>query len=364
MSTTEIYRDWRALDSLAPAWSEILASCSKGIDGPDATCSVPWARAIAATHLRTAAVRLFVVSSAGVPVAIFPTYLSTTAGFPLARRELRAMTEVYGGRCGFLIRDGNGSVLATLQDQLVADAHEWDAFVFTVVADSASHRSLKSMAARHRLPCRIVSTTQSPYIDIAAGWDALLAGLPKKMRWTIRKSEKDLSDLGRLQYDHVVAPQGTAALLAAIYEVEQGSWKAESGTSITAQAHQRVFYEALVETAAEVGMLNAHVLRLDGRPIAYILGLSADDGTFLDLKESFVLSHAEHSPGHVLKRFAIPTLVASGVHTYDFMGNCEPYKMRWTDKTYRCATLCIYSPTLRGRLAWWRTRLARVMKRT
>jgi CelD/BcsL family acetyltransferase involved in cellulose biosynthesis len=74
-------------------------------------------------------------------------------------------------------------------------------------------------------------------------------------------------------------------------------------------------------------MLSAHVLRLDGRPLAYILGVAAGDGAFLDLKESFDASYAQYSPGHVLKRFAMETLIARGVGIYDFMRACEPYKL-------------------------------------
>ena len=57
------------------------------------------------------------------------------------------------------------------------------------------------------------------------------------------------------------------------------------------------------------------------------------DGTFLDLKESFVVAHSENSPGHVLKRYAMQTLLSRGI---------RPCKMRWTDQTYRCSTVSIY----------------------
>src|SRR5206468_7359533 len=124
----------------------------------------------------------------------------------------------------------------------------------------------------------------------------------------------------------------------------------------------RDFYEALVAAAARHGFLSAHVLRLDGKPLAYTLGLASVDGTFLDLKESFVAAHSEHSPGHVLKRYAMQTLLSRGIRLYDFMGACERYKMRWTDKTYRCSTVSIYNRTVRGRYWYWRSRLGRALK--
>jgi CelD/BcsL family acetyltransferase involved in cellulose biosynthesis len=189
----------------------------------------------------------------------------------------------------------------------------------------------------------------------------VLAKLPKKTRWTIRKGLKELQALGTLEYDHVTKRDGVNRLMQNIYEVESCSWKDEIGTSITAQTEQRRFYEALVEVASDSGLLSAHVLRLNDKPVAYILGLTSADGTFLDLKESFARPYADYSPGHVLKRFAIATLIASGTRIYDFMGACEPYKMRWTDKTYRRVTLSIYNQGLRGRFWYWRSRLGRAL---
>ena len=75
--------------------------------------------------------------------------------------ELRAMTEVYAGRCGFLVRDDDAAALTALQDSLLATAAEWDALVFTVVEGSSSHRNLESMAARHGLHSLVAGTTPS-----------------------------------------------------------------------------------------------------------------------------------------------------------------------------------------------------------
>jgi CelD/BcsL family acetyltransferase involved in cellulose biosynthesis len=209
------------------------------------------------------------------------------------------------------------------------------------------------------IPVRVLGKYESPYIELHPTWEALLAALPKKMRWTIRKSEKDLSALGSLTYEEVTAPEGVASLLAAIYEIEQKSWKEQSGTSITAQAGQREFYESCVAQGAQAGILSAHVLRLDGKPIAYILGIAAGDGVFLDQKESFDLAYSEHSPGHVLKHFAIERLLARGVKLYDLMGECEQYKMRWTSKTYTRLSLALYNRNLGGRLSHLRSMLRR-----
>jgi CelD/BcsL family acetyltransferase involved in cellulose biosynthesis len=182
----------------------------------------------------------------------------------------------------------------------------------------------------------------------------VLARLPKKTRWTIRKGEAELRGRGTLTYQEITSHDSAPGLIEDIYSIEARSWKHGAGTAITSQSRQQEFYEALIPCAAIAGVLSAHVLRLDNYPIAYILGIAADDGVFLDLKESFDQTYSGFSPGHVLKKFAIEALIARGTRTYDFMGNCEDYKMRWTDRTYRVETLSLVNRNLIGRLIRFR----------
>jgi hypothetical protein len=59
----------------------------------------------------------------------------------------------------------------------------------------------------------------------------------------------------------------------------------------------------------------------------------------------------------VLKRFAFERLISRGVSLYDFMGRCEPYKMRWTDRTYRSLTVALFNGSIAGSLGYLRSRL-------
>ena len=75
---------------------------------------------------------------------------------------------------------------------------------------------------------------------------------------------------------------------------------------------------------------------------------SAGLRTIKDLKESFDSSFANHSPGHVLKKHAISTLIDESIECYDFMGQCEPYKMRWTDQTYERLSCALFNRNVPG----------------
>jgi CelD/BcsL family acetyltransferase involved in cellulose biosynthesis len=353
---SSVHNGWSNLGSFAADWDRILRSCQRGAQGPDATCSYAWAEALVRSHLRDAELRLLTVSSAAQTVAVLPVYAPATRAGMLGPRALCAVTEAHAGRCGLLALDNDPATLDELLDRLVTDLRPWDVFHLTVVENSDAHAALLRAAPRLTLRLRCVSTATSPYIRLADTWDGVFASLAKKMRWTIRKAEKDLRDKGELTYAGIADPAQVDSLLDSIYKVEQSSWKEQSGTSITAQRSQREFYEALIRVAAREKILSAHVLKLGTQPIAYILGIAAGDGAFLDLKESFDASFSEYSPGHVLKRFAIESLIARGVRIYDLMGACEPYKMRWTDQTYTSLRIAVFNRTLRGSAAYWRSR--------
>jgi CelD/BcsL family acetyltransferase involved in cellulose biosynthesis len=362
--TAQILAGWEPLIALSADWDRILTSCSKGVAGPDTTCSFTWSQALATTHLRNAQLRTLVVRSGSDAVAIVPTYFSGSRRSPLRPRELRLITQAHSGRSGVLAADNDAALIEFALESLMRDVPGWDVFQLGVVEGSESHQAVMQAASRLGLHVHVLDSGASPYVELAPTWDAVLGALPKKMRWTIRKSEKDLQGKGRLDYEEITTPDRVGSLLESIYAVERKSWKEESKTSITAHAEQQGFYETLVRLAAERGVLSAHVLRLNDEPLAYILGLAGADGVFLDLKESYDAAYREHSPGHVLKRYAIEAILARGVRLYDFMGGCEQYKLRWTDRTYRRVTLAICNRSFGGVVAHYRAVLSgRLRKR-
>lgn len=340
-------------------WDRILGTCSRTVQGPDATCSWTWAEALRRTLLKETELQLLIVSADSQNVAIVPTYRQVAKAFPLDKRELRVITEVHAGRRGLLVAHDNPDIVEFVLGRLCADIPAWDVALLGAVRNSPSYAAIEEAARRTGFRMRSIAVQRSPYIELATSWDKMIATLPKKTRWTIRKSERELASKGSLTYERISEPALVDSLLASIFEIERNSWKQEAGSSMIVQSRQQMFYETLAKLAAENGMLSAHMLRLSSQPIAYILGITSADGVFLDLKESFDANFAEYSPGHVLKRFALESLIASGIRVYDFMGRCEAYKMRWTDKTYQCDTIALYRPTVRGSLFYLRSGLAR-----
>lgn len=347
------------LRELYGRWDDLLASTYCGIPGNDATYSSTWTSALAESLLRDRAISALTVNGPEGTLALLPYYRQPAQGLLGLSRRLSAATEVYSGRTSFIARNNSAELCDLLLAALGNTIPQWDSFQLTVVQNSAAHRALYAQVRNGNLLATSILAEESPYIALLGNWADTFESLPKKLRWTIRKSEKDLSMLGALTYEHHHSPDTADELQSSIYEIEKQSWKEHAGSSITTHGEQQEFYDAFIRLGSRAGLLSAHLLKLDNKPLAYILGVRTSDHMFLDLKESFVQSHAKYSPAHVLKRFAFETLINSGVVVYDFMGACEPYKMKWTDKTYRRITIIIYNRTIRGRLGHLKSLMAR-----
>jgi CelD/BcsL family acetyltransferase involved in cellulose biosynthesis len=153
-----------------------------------------------------------------------------------------------------------------------------------------------------------------------------------------------------------------ASFLKAMLQIERNSWKETVGTSVTKNDYQKKLYEELTDIMVEKHCFTGHTLELNGKPIAYVYGLLFN-GTFSDLKESFDSSYHAYSPGQVLKTFILQRLIEDNVRYYDYMGVCEPYKMRWTKDTYARSNYVIYNGNLGGLAARFSSGIGRLWTR-
>lgn len=334
--------------AFADAWLSLAqASLADGRD-LDITTTAEWSEALRHSHLNGAPARIAMADAGSGIEGLFPYYRTVEHVRGIRCRKLNALSQLYSGRNRLVALDP-ARFAEQLLDALLADEATWDWLCLTLVDDSVSHRALTAAAARRGFPLETIAVNDSPYIDLPPSRETYFDTLSKKFRWLLRTSRKKLGEEGELDYRLYATPDEVAPFLEAIYDIEKGSWKEGSGTSITANDTQRAFYERFSPVAARRGWLRGHVLSLNQEPIAYIYGIRLGP-VFHDLKESYKVTMRDHSPGHVLKTFALPDLIAEGVTRYDFCGKCDDFKMKWTALTYRRRDLTLHRRTLRARL--------------
>jgi CelD/BcsL family acetyltransferase involved in cellulose biosynthesis len=345
-------------DECAPLrdpWNQIVAARSGEILQLDVTCSFEWAMTLWRNHLGKKEQRVLVLEADGEIAGVLPLYQFRKQVHGLPCRAIAPLTELYSGRCGFILRDLGSGQFEALFGAICEAEKNWDVFQFSLVEGSEQHRQFFTWQRKSGLACEEIARQTSPYIVLQESWEQHFASLPKKFRSTIRNGDKRMRERGRLEYREFRQNADIDFFAAAMLEIERDSWKETAGSSLTANRLQETFHTEFLKSALQAGWLSGHLLLLDGEPVAYIYGLLYY-GIFSDLKESYKNRYREMSPSHVLKAFAFESLYAHRARLYDFMGVCEDYKMKWTDKTYSRTTYLLYNRTARG---WAARRLGR-----
>src|SRR5690606_19076850 len=200
-------------------WDRVWRSCGNGVLGPDATCSFVWTKTLSRTLLCDADVEIHVLSESSEVVGLLPVYRRTARNAALHKVELRLITEAYAGRSGFLVKENDAALTASLLEQLKLRPNSWDVFLFSTVDGSPSQAIAIDAAKKLGFKAVRISESRSPYIVLADGFESAFGSLPKKMRWTIRKSERDLRARGNVEYQELKSQQETDELIRCIYDI-------------------------------------------------------------------------------------------------------------------------------------------------
>ena len=333
--------------ALKHAWNRIAMCHSDGVSQLDVTSTYEWAAALGRIFLENKNQKVLLLKDEEEIAGLLPFYESEKTIHGIKCRRVSPITEIYSGRSGFLLDEPRVDHLEAIIEYLRKDLGDWDVFVFTLVDGSPSLVLWEELQGRRGYRCEKICSETSPYIVFEGTWPEYFASLPKKFRWTIRNGGKKLRAVGEVLYKEFESDSDVEYFAEAMLAIERASWKESAGSSVTANAYQESFYREFFPAAASSGWFCGHLLELNGEPIAYICGLRYKN-IFCDLKESYKHQYTEFSPGHVLKMFAFERLYAQEVSHYDFMGACEDYKMRWTDKTYTRSSYVMYRDSLRG----------------
>lgn len=180
---------------------------------------------------------------------------------------------------------------------------------------------------RGRSTRRVVE--RSPFVDLSDGWEDRLD--PHVVRETRRRARR-LEERGRVQLDLRDGSDGLEGLLAEGFAVEASGWKGRQGTAVSSSPATAAFYTEVAAWAAALGLLRLAFLRLDGRAIAFDLGLEVDGTAYL-LKTGYDETERGAGPGKLLRIEVLRDCARRGVSTYELLGDAVPWKSEWTSSS-------------------------------
>jgi CelD/BcsL family acetyltransferase involved in cellulose biosynthesis len=200
-----------------------------------------------------------------------------------------------------------------------------------------------------------------PWLELPASYEELLGSVSASLRSQIKRRRRGLEkQLGEVSCRTVAGGESFDADLETFLRLEASGWKGTSGTAILSAPATERLYRGFAHAAAARGWMRLYVLEAGGEPIAADYGCAfAGCGVFV--KTGFDEAHSRLSPGLVLRAEVLRLSIEEGLHGYDFLGEADTYKTRWTQEVRPRTRLYAYRGLARPGYAY-RTTLRPLLK--
>ncbi len=212
-------------------------------------------------------------------------------------------------------------------------------------ANAADCEGVERAAGRYRVLRRPVMS--SPYVLVDRDWESYWASLSKNLRGTVRRCRRRLAERGDLTVTVCGDSTNLDEMLEEGFELEASGWKGEAGTAIASRPETRLFYRRVSAWAARTGILSLGFLRVDGKAVAFSLALESDGRHYL-LKPGHDADWDSFGPGTVLTAEMIERCFTRGLQAYEFLGDADEYKLRWTDACHERIRVQAFAPGIGG----------------
>jgi len=270
-----------------------------------------------------------------------------------ARRRtavIQSLTNVESPRFEFLSRDSRIDVQEGLWKTL-CEAGRWDVICLDYLPeDSPTLRAGIKVADELGWYRVVEETLESPWRPLRqppAAWDE---GLTRKFKANLRNRDRRLRMLGEVTFAVAKAGAEQRAALEVFYALEASGWKGERGTAIARRASAKAFYDRLVERTAPHTLIPT--LSVAGRPAAAQL-IRVQGRTLFMLKTAYDPAFSPYAPGQLLTARLIRYGIDRGMEALDFLAENMTWKGDWAPRLRRHYSLLLFSPSARGRYAYW-----------
>lgn len=287
----------------------------------------------------------------GAAVGIAPLMKTTEKRRGVTARAVAFMANYHSNRTGFILAGDGREALDALCDHIATRCEDVDLWMLDFIPEGSNGDILLPGVLRARnLPHVIMRSLVSPFITIDRPWDAYWATRKKKFRHGIKQDTGNFLRGGQPDITLYTAENLDEAY-AELLQVSRKTWKYQAGTAIASTPENMHFYQCLARIAAARGWLNIWILRREGQPAAFSYCL-VYKGRAMVLKIGFDIACAKDGPGGVLSMHTIRHYFSAGLTEYDWLGENEPYKRKWTSLVRAHNKYLIFMRRPRGRLLY------------
>ena len=303
--TVQVVDDWERLESIRSEWDDLAANAVEPSPSSEAWMLLPALHCLAAGSaikiLLMYATKPHGPDSRPLLCAVFPLeVIPRYKGLPL--RTLRMWNHMYSLFPAPLLRvEWADDCVRRL---LVWVKSEWPGSTFLefpeLRAESAFFRVLSDVLRQDGAMSLVVDAYTRALFRPRPTAAAYLRTISSDGHRKMRRQERRLSELGKLDYDAFTPDSDVATWLDELIELEMSGWKGQDGTAIGCNASHRAYLAEIVRGARERGRLMILALRLDGKPIAMRLNFLAGTGSYA-FKAAYDEAYFKYSPGALLE---------------------------------------------------------------
>jgi CelD/BcsL family acetyltransferase involved in cellulose biosynthesis len=178
----------------------------------------------------------------------------------------------------------------------------------------------------------MIERVESPVTEMPDGWESAYARhASARRRSNDRRRDRQLSELGDVDYSFATDGDGILKDLPAAFELHRMRWEGRpDGSSFGTPGGQRFQLDVLPRLADE-GHFSMLTVRIDGRPAAFQAWFSIGTCVYL-YRNGYDEAVGRFGPGLIALRRAMAAASDAGATRMEYLGGNERYKQELSDR--------------------------------
>lgn len=204
---------------------------------------------------------------------------------------------------------------------------------------------------------------QTPFVDLSGGLEPVWERLGSKKRYSIRRAQRALEEIGVIDVLTSINRSDLAAVLDDAFELESRGWKGAANVGVSSDSGKRRFYTEFAHIALRLGWLQISRLMVGSQMAAWEYNLEYQGHMYGVLKSYDETLPSRTSPGTVLFTKSMEAAVNRGDVTFALGGDdSTPWKTAWTAQTRERADVSGFGSNPAGRMARAASNVRRVIR--
>jgi len=241
----------------------------------------------------------------------------------------------------FIIERGReAEVLEAVYTFLNDPEEEWDEMLLTDMSgDSASLPLLKSLSEAGGTKHHIIREQTGIYVPLPERWEDFLENVSREFRRKIQRDRRVAKELGA-ELRVIDSFDSFEENFATLINLHQSRWTGRGLPGVFSSDKFTRFHKQVAPKLLDKGWINLFILSLEGRPISALYDFIYD-GKMIYYQSGLDVDCGQlHSPGILIRSFAIERAIRAGLTECDFLkGEVTGYKAGYRGEHRRIVQL-------------------------